>query len=168
MRIKDLTTELKRKYPKRILLYDKEVFPDTYEMVADYLHQRCLVEAIKNLMKRTGFLVDPIPEEEEEEGEYLFLSPTGHSGRHPPFILHDISHYMQAKKPSVILLFNNDIFDSAYGLNVGEVEVTDYDEHSDRSPSSTSSIPSTEDSNSDPSGIPNVSNISPEEDEPEK
>jgi hypothetical protein len=158
---------LKRKSPKRILLYDKEVFPDTYEMVADYLHQRCLVQAIKNLMKRTGFIVDAV--HEEEESDYPFLSPTAHSGRPPPFLLHDISDYMQAKKPSVILLFNNDIFDTAHGLNVGEVEVTDFDDFSDNIPNSTTSMPSKEDSNSDgPIGTPNVSNISPEEDEPEK
>lgn len=167
MRIKDLTTELKRKYPKRILLYDKEVFPDTYEMIADYLHQRSLVQAIKNLMKRTGFIVDPVSD--EDDGDYPFLSPTGHSGRPPPFILYDISHYMQAKKPSVILLFNNEIFDTAHGLNVDDVEYTDFDEHTDSNPGAASSMPSKEDSSSQgPNGIPNVSNIIPEEDEPEK
>lgn len=136
-------------------------------MVTDYLHQRCLVQAIKNLMKRTGFIVDVIPD--EEEAEYPFLSPYGHSGRPPPFILNDISHYFQTKKPSVTLLFNNDIFDSAHDMNVREVEITDFDEESDSRPSSTSSKPNTEDSNSaSPSGVPNVSNFSPEEDEPEK
>jgi hypothetical protein len=125
LRIKDLTSELKRKDPTTILLYAKCIFPDTFEMISSYLLQRSLVEAVKKLMKQTGHYVDATHEDEEERTP-SFMKPTGHNGLPPPFSLYDISYELKNAKPSLNLLFENDVFDRRHDVESDEILVTEF------------------------------------------
>ena len=113
IRIRDLTAELKRKDPTRVLLYNKNIFPETYDAVNNYIEQRTVMEAIKNVMKKRGMIVDIMSEEVEIDTK---MSPIGHTGLVPPFSLFDISHYLSIKKPVLNLLFDNDIFDHPHDV----------------------------------------------------
>ena len=117
LRINDLTAELKRKHPTRALLFNKYLFPETYETVNTYLQQRSMMHAIKNIMRKTGMSVDVVVTDDlEDEEEALFLSPTAQLAQ-PPYPLLDLSEYLLSKLPVVNLQFNNDIFDHEHDVD---------------------------------------------------
>lgn len=127
LRIKDLTAELKRKDSNRILLYDKDLFPEAFDMACAYLQQRSVVMAVKSIMERTGLFVDAVPADTEDSDTYVTPSdasfnPSGHSVLKPPFKLHDISETLQLRNPPVYLLFNNDMFDRRHGVEADHAE----------------------------------------------
>lgn len=123
LRLRDLTTELKRKDSTNILLYSATIFPDTFEMMQSYLMQRSIVETMKKIMKQSGHFVDAVHEIEEKLPSYI--KPTGHNGLIPPFILHDISYELKSGKPSLNLFFENDVFDRRHDVESNEIIATD-------------------------------------------
>lgn len=136
VRIRDLTAELKRKYPTHSILYNKNLFPDAYEMVNVYLQQRTLIQTLKNEMKKRGILLDIVFRNNLEDGNesddddndvddeddeiYPYMNPSGHSGLSPPYSLFDISHFMELSKPPLHLLFDNEIFDHPHDVEVDD------------------------------------------------
>ena len=168
LRVKDLTAELKRKDSTNILLYSREIFPDTFEMISSYLLQRSLVEAVKKIMKQTGHFVDTYHEKEEDKTP-CHIRPTGHNGLPPPYILHDISYQLKNGKPSLNLLFENDVFDRRHDVESDEILVTEFlhkkpfNKPHISTPESNSAASSNNQSDSSNSLIPKPE----EEDEPE-